>query len=77
MPESSELSHHVHCGLEGVRAVAKDGEKERGGQTMAQERGEAHPRGGEPFDCHESRLDLGQSLCEVRGRTERGGEPVS
>ena len=44
---------------------------------MAQERGEAHPRGGEPFEGHKSRLGFGQSFGEVGGCRDRGGEPVS
>jgi len=44
---------------------------------MAQERGETHPRGGEPFDGHKGRLGLGQPLGEVGGGGHRGGKPVT
>jgi len=44
---------------------------------MAQEGGEAHPRGGEPFDGHKGGLGLGQSLGEVGGGRHRWGKPVS
>jgi len=44
---------------------------------MAQEGGEAHPRGGEPFDGHKGGLGLGQPLGEVGVSGHRGGELVS
>jgi len=44
VPEGRELSRHVNSGLESIRAVAKDGEEERGGQPVVQERGKTHPR---------------------------------
>jgi len=44
---------------------------------MAQERGETHPRGGDPFDGDKGGLGLGQSLGEVGGSGHRGGKPVS
>ena len=44
---------------------------------MAQERGETHPRGGEPFDGHKCGLGHGQSLSEVGGSGHRGGKPVT
>jgi len=55
----------VHSGPESIRAVAEDGEEQRGGQPVAQERGKAHPWGGEPFDGHEGSLGLGESLGKV------------
>jgi len=67
----------VCSGFESIRAVAEDGKEERGGQPVAQEGGEAHPRRGEPFDGHEGSLRLGQPFDEVRGRGDRGGEPVA
>jgi len=75
--EGREPSRHVNSGLERIRPVAEDGEEERGGQPVAQGRGKAHPRGGEPFDGHERSLGLGQSLGKVWGRGDRRGEPVS
>jgi len=77
VPEGGELPYYVHRGFEGMRAIAEDGEKEGGSQAVAQERGEAHPQGGEPFDSHESHLGFGQSFVEVGGCQDRGGEPVS
>jgi len=38
--------------------------------------GQAHAWGGESFDRHKGRLGLGQSFGEVRGRRDRGREPV-
>ena len=55
----------MHSGPESIRAVAEDGEEQRGGQPVAQERGKAHPWGGEPFDGHEGSLGLGESLGKV------------
>ena len=43
---------------------------------MAQEWGKAHPRGRAPLDGYESSLGFGQSLSEMRGGRDRGGEPV-
>jgi len=43
---------------------------------MAQERGQAHPRGGEPLDCHKRGLGFSQPFGEVRGCRDRGGKPV-
>jgi len=67
----------VGSGGEDVRAVAEDRDEERGGQTVAQKGGKAHPRGGEPSDGHKGSLGLGQSLGEVRRGGHRGGKPVS
>ena len=44
---------------------------------MAQKRGQADPRGGEPFDGHEGSLGFGQCHGEVWGGRERGREPVA
>jgi len=59
MREDREFPSHVGCGGDGIRAVAEDGEDEGGGQAMAQEGGDAHPRRGESLDGHEGRLSLG------------------
>jgi len=59
MREDGEFPSHVGCEGEGIRAVAEDGEEEGGGQAMAQEGEEAHPRRGESLDHHEGRLSLG------------------
>jgi len=77
VPEGRKLCYHVSSGFEGIRTVAEDGEKEQGGQLVAQERRQAHPRGGEPFDGHEGGLGLGQPFGEVWGCEYRGGEPVA
>jgi len=44
---------------------------------VAEEGREADPWRGESFDRHEGRLGLGQSIDEVRGSGDRGGEPVT
>jgi len=77
MPEGRQLSRHMDSRFAHVHAIAEDREKERGCQPMAQERGEAHPRGGEPLDGHESSLVLRQPFREVRGCRDRGREPIS
>jgi len=77
VPEGRELSRHVNGGFESIRAVAEDGKEERGGQLVAQERGQTHPRGGEPLYGHESSFGFSQSLGKVWGRGDGGGEPVS
>jgi len=77
VPEGRELSRHVYRGLKCIRAVAEDGKEKRGGQTMAQKRGQAHPWRGEPFDGHESSLGFGKPLGKVWGGGDRGGEPGS
>ena len=77
MPERGELPAHVDGGQEGIRAVAKDAEEEGGGPSVAEEEREADPWGGESLDRHEGCLGLGQSLDEVGGSGDRGGEPVS
>jgi len=43
---------------------------------MAQEGGQAHPRGGEPLDGHKRGLGFSQPFGEVRGCRDRGGKPV-
>jgi len=77
VPEDREFPRHVGCGCEHFCAIAKDREKERRCQPMAQERGQAHPGGGEPLDGHEGSLGLDQPFGEVRGGRERRCEPIS
>jgi len=68
---------HVDGGNEGVRAIAEDGDKKGGGQSMAEERREADPGGRKAFYSNKCRLGLGQSLEEVSGGGERRSEPVT
>jgi len=75
--EIGELSRHVDCGFEGIHAKAEDGKRERGGQTVAKERREPQPRGGDPFEGHEGSLGLGQSLGQVTGCEERASEHIA
>ena len=77
MPEHGELPKRVGGGHENVRTIAQDGEEEGGCQPMAEEGGEANPRGGKTFDSHECPLGLGQSFDKVGGSGDRGGEPVA
>ena len=66
----------MDSGFERVRTVAEDWEKKGRSQTMAQEGGQAHPRGGEPFDGHKRSLGFSQPFGEVRGCRDRWGKPV-
>ena len=77
VPEHCELSEHIDCGHENVRAVAEDGKEEGGGQSMTEEGGEADPRGGEAFNSHEGSLCLGQPFDKMGAGCDRGGEPVT
>jgi len=77
VPEHGELPKHVGAGQKDVRTITKDGEEEGGGQPMAEEAGEANPRGGETFDSHEGPLGLGQPFDKVGSGGDRGGEPVA
>ena len=65
VPKGGELPSHMDGGREGVRAIAQDGEEEGGGQSMAEERREADPRGGESLDRYETCLGFGKSLDEM------------
>ena len=67
VPEHRELPNHVDGGYEDIRAIAEDGEEEGGGQSMAEEGGEADTWGRETLDCHEGRLHLGQPLDKIGG----------
>ena len=58
VPEHGEFSCHVSRGQEYVPAIAQDGEEEGGGQSVAEEWGEAEARRRETFDRHEGRLGL-------------------
>jgi len=77
VPKGGELPSHMDGGCEGFCAIAQDGKEEGGGQSVAQERREAYPRRGESLDRHEGCLGLGKPLDEMRGRGDRGGEPVA
>ena len=77
VPEHRKLPRHVDGGQEGVGAVAENGEEEGGGYLMTKEGGEADSWWGEAFDRHQGRLGLGESLDEVGGSGDRGGEPVA
>jgi len=77
VPEHGELPNHVGAGHEDVRAIAEDGEKEGGGQSMAEQGREADPRGGESLDRHAGRLGLAQPFDKMVGSGDRGGEPVA
>jgi len=77
VPEYGQLPGHVNGGQENISAIAEDGEEERGGQSMTEERREADPWGRESLDRHEGCLSFRQSLDEVGGSGDRGGEPIT
>jgi len=77
VPEYGELSNHVDGGNEDVRAIAKDGEREGGGQSMAEEGGEADPWWGETLNSDEGCLGLGQPFDKREGSGDQRGEPIA
>jgi len=77
VPEGCQFSHHVSHSGEDVPSVAPDGDEQGRSQTMAAERGDAHPHGGPPFDNHKGQLGFGQSFGKVWSRCKRRCEPPS
>jgi len=65
----------MHCRVEDVTPIAQNGEEKGRHQAVSEVRGEAHPRGGEPLDCHEGGLGLGEPFSEVGGGCQRRGKP--
>jgi len=67
VPEDRLFAHHIYRRVEDVSPIAQDGEEKGRSQAVAEVRGETHPRGGEPLNCHEGGLGFGQPFSEVGG----------
>ena len=75
-----EAVHASECSVvwgEEVGTVGEYGEEEAIGNTMAEERSDSGPWGGEVFDEGEDGLGWRQPVPKVVGRVEGGGELVS